>query len=447
MSRPELTGHASSSTMPGRHGSTIPVVPHGRDTEGDHRARWIELLRLDDGRRSGGGGADADSSQAVPRLDVGRGADSAVRCVRVIFHPLVDYSDGAPPWLARGRPPSEREVDARARRAGGRGASTHDTLPNNRFRFSSAMSAFVVGAMSECHVLEEHGHVWVGCDVSRDMLNMANERIEQKREEASRNDDDDDDDDDDDGYDDDGYDDDSEDDDSATRDDEDDGTTRKRRGRRRPSPPTGDLLHHDMGTGLPFRPATFDACVSISALQWLCYSNSRDQIPKRRLTRFFSSLYSVLRRGARAVLQFYPESAEHAILISECAARVGFAGGVVVDYPNSTKAKKHYLVLSFERSYRAPQGLTGAEGGGSATSRNNGGGGGGRRPTGVRVADADPRRAGGGGGKRGEKAPRKRKGVGKTKEWILHKKETQRKKGKDTRKDTKYTGRKRPTRF
>ena len=49
----------------------------------------------------------------------------------------------------------------------------------------------------------------------------------------------------------------------------------------------------DMGTGLPFRPATFDACISISALQWLCYSNAKNQNPKRRLTRFFSSLYTV----------------------------------------------------------------------------------------------------------------------------------------------------------
>ena len=31
-------------------------------------------------------------------------------------------------------------------------------------------------------VLEEHGHVWVGCDVSRDMLTVANERIDRKRE-------------------------------------------------------------------------------------------------------------------------------------------------------------------------------------------------------------------------------------------------------------------------
>jgi len=130
----------------------------------------------------------------------------------------------------------------------------------------------------------------------------------------------------------------------------------------------------------------------------------------------------------------YPETSEHAILISECAAKVGFAGGIVVDYPNSTKAKKHYLVLSFERAYKAPEGLTGAEGALLGDGRSGG----------VRVADKDPKKA----GKRGKAvAPKKKKGVGKTKEWILHKKETQRKKGKDTRKDTKYTGRKRPTRF
>ena len=247
------------------------------------------------------------------------------------------------------------------------------------------------------------------------MLNMANERIEQKREESQNNDS------------------------SSDEDDSDEdtsmqiGNNNSNNKRKIPEPSPGDLLHHDMGTGLPFRPATFDACISISALQWLCYSNSNKQIPKRRLMRFFSSLYKVLRRGARAVLQFYPETSEHAILISECAAKVGFAGGIVVDYPNSTKAKKHYLVLSFERAYKAPQGLSGMEGALLNEAR-----------TGVRVADKDPKRAG---KRKGDGAPRKKKGGGKTKEWILHKKETQRKRGKDTRKDTKYTGRKRPMRF
>lgn len=181
-----------------------------------------------------------------------------------------------------------------------------------------------------------------------------------------------------------------------------------------------------MGTGLPFRPATFDACISISALQWLCYSNSTSQSPKRRLLRFFSSLYTVLKKSARAVLQFYPETAEQAVLISECATAVGFGGGIVVDYPNSAKAKKHYLVLSCDRTSKKqlPQGLL--EEATTAASH-------------VQVGSSS------GKGKK-VKPIRKKKGI-KTKEWIIQKKETQRKKGKNVRPDTKYTARRRPTKF
>jgi 18S rRNA (guanine1575-N7)-methyltransferase len=185
-------------------------------------------------------------------------------------------------------------------------------------------------------------------------------------------------------------------------------------------------MHHDMGSGLPFRPATFDACISISALQWLCYSNSKDQNPRRRLTRFFSSLYTVMKRGGRAVLQFYPETAEQAVLISETATRVGFAGGVVVDYPNSAKAKKHYLVLSFDRS-----------------AAQNGGGEG--ETALLQQQHVDVVGTGRRDGKK-VKPVRKKKGV-KTKEWIVQKKETQRKKGKDVRPDSKFTARKRPHKF
>lgn len=253
-------------------------------------------------------------------------------------------------------------------------------------------------------VLEEQGHVWIGCDVSRDMIDVANERIERKRLDAKESD----------GKNDSDMDDGEN--DSSDDDSEHHGTK---------VASTGDLMHHDMGTGLPFRPATFDACISISALQWLCYSNAKDQIPRKRLTRFFSSLYQVLRRGGRAVLQFYPETAEQAILISECAAKVGFAGGIVCDYPNSTKAKKHYLVLTFERNFKAPKGLTD----GALLSKDS-----------VRVDRQENRK--------GRKAKvHKKKGGSKTKDWILQKKDMQRKKGKDVRPDTKYTGRKRPTKF
>eukprot|EP00969_Alexandrium_andersonii_P225391 9954504-Alexandrium_andersonii.AAC.1 len=56
--------------------------------------------------------------------------------------------------------------------------------------------------------------------------------------------------------------------------------------------PLGDVLERDMGEGLPFRAGTFDGAISISALQWLCYSNKKAHVPRERLMRFFGSLYS-----------------------------------------------------------------------------------------------------------------------------------------------------------
>ena len=129
-------------------------------------------------------------------------------------------------------------------------------------------------------VLDEGGHTWVGMDISRDMLNVAQEREVE-----------------------------------------------------------GDLVHQDMGNGLPFREGVFDGAISISAIQWLCYSND-DSNPRLRLHRFFPSLYRCLRRGGRAVLQFYPQNAEQLQLITASAMRAGFGGGLVIDYPHSSKAKK-----------------------------------------------------------------------------------------------------------
>lgn len=101
----------------------------------------------------------------------------------------------------------------------------------------------------------------------------------------------------------------------------------------------------DIGQGLPFRAGTFDGAVSISALQWLCYANKASHNPTKRLYCFFSTLYACLSRSARAVLQFYPENSEQVELITAQATKAGFFGGVVVDFPNSTKAKKMFLVL------------------------------------------------------------------------------------------------------
>ena len=102
----------------------------------------------------------------------------------------------------------------------------------------------------------------------------------------------------------------------------------------------GDLLLGDIGEFLPFRSGTFDGAISISAVQWLFNSERSDQNPIRRLRVFFASLYACLARGSRAVLQCYPESSQQLDLLQTEAIRAGFTGGIVVDFPNSTRAKK-----------------------------------------------------------------------------------------------------------
>ncbi|XP_057492598.1 18S rRNA (guanine-N(7))-methyltransferase RID2-like isoform X2 [Actinidia eriantha] len=89
----------------------------------------------------------------------------------------------------------------------------------------------------------------------------------------------------------------------------------------------GDLMLGDMG-------------------QWLCNADKSSHEPRLRLKAFFGSLYRCLASGARAVFQVYPESLAQHELILGFAMRAGFAGGVVVDYPHSTKMRKEYLVLT-----------------------------------------------------------------------------------------------------
>ncbi|GAB0093020.1 probable 18S rRNA (guanine-N(7))-methyltransferase [Sergentomyia squamirostris] len=209
-------------------------------------------------------------------------------------------------------------------------------------------------------VLEDQGHVWIGMDIAQAMLDVAQEREVE-----------------------------------------------------------GDLILSDMGQGVPFRAGTFDGAISISALQWLCNADKKSHNPRKRLYQFFSSLFASLTRCARAVFQFYPENANQIELVTSQAMKAGFLGGLVVDYPNSAKAKKYFLVLMTGGMVQLPQalGTDGEE---------------------ERVDYAKKR----------EMAKRARgKPLKNSRDWILAKKERRRRQGKETRADTKYTGRKRPDKF
>ncbi|XP_050735677.1 probable 18S rRNA (guanine-N(7))-methyltransferase [Eriocheir sinensis] len=179
----------------------------------------------------------------------------------------------------------------------------------------------------------------------------------------------------------------------------------------------GDMLLADMGSGMPFRPGMFDGAISISAVQWLCYADSATHRPAKRLYKLFMTLFASLARGSRAVFQFYPENDAQVELVVSQAMRAGFTGGLVVDYPNSSKAKKIYLVL-MTGGGPLPSGLQGEEAGGTQALYQ-------RRERMKQV--------------RGSRQPKRA--------WIMQKKERRRKQGREVRPNSKYTGRKRAERF
>jgi 18S rRNA (guanine1575-N7)-methyltransferase len=216
------------------------------------------------------------------------------------------------------------------------------------------------------NVLTELGHVWVGLDIAPSMLEIASQRDGSKNE---------------------------------------------------------DLMLWDMGHGLSFRPGTFDGAISVSALQWLCNADTKANNPIQRINRFFQTLYASLSRGARAVLQVYPENAQQMELLTSSAMRQGFQGGLVVDFPHSTRAKKYFLVLfaGMLPTQEMPRPIGVDE----------------EDPIGVKF-ERDRRRE----RKRGEHRPSV-----KSRDWILLKKERQRRQGKSVKPDTKYTGRQRKPKF
>jgi len=217
-------------------------------------------------------------------------------------------------------------------------------------------------------VLEKAGHFWIGIDISESMLKVGKANEDQK---------------------------------------------------------CGDTILQDMGTGVSFNTGVFDGAISISALQWLCNADTSNANPVKRMNKFFTSLYACLSRGSRAVFQFYPENSHQIELLSSAAMKAGFTGGLLVDFPNSTKAKKYYLVLFAGTLPIMPEPLTAEPE---------------PEPSTVSfISERDRQR-------NNKKTKKKRKSV-KSKEWILNKKERQRKQGKDVRPDTAYTGRKRKSRF
>jgi len=219
-------------------------------------------------------------------------------------------------------------------------------------------------------VLSEHGHVWIGMDISKSMIKIAREN------EAE-----------------------------------------------------GDLLLADIGQGFAFRPGTFDYAISVSVIQWLCNAEKSCHNPYRRLKAFFQSLYNCLSLGARCCFQFYPDNPQQLDMITNSALENGFTGGLVVDFPHSSKAKKYYLFLQ--------AGYTNESLNQVMTSM----------PQPVEDNSDEEEQHVDYNKKRSElKKKRESRTISsvKSKDWVRNKKDRQRRQGRDVRPDTKYTARKRP---
>ncbi|KAI8137360.1 S-adenosyl-L-methionine-dependent methyltransferase [Fennellomyces sp. T-0311] len=219
-------------------------------------------------------------------------------------------------------------------------------------------------------ILEEEGHIWVGMDIAPSMLDVAQERDAE-----------------------------------------------------------GDLFLQDAGQGVGFRPGTFDGAISISVLQWLCNADKNINRPKARMHRFFSTLYASLKKGARAIFQFYPENDDQIQLLIDVATRCGFEGGLLIDYPNSKKAKKYYLCLFAGQQTGVRNVMPSALGEDGEL-----------HPDEIKSVAYENRR----------QVTRKRRSRGnvKDKNWIKHKKDVARERGdKPVARDSKFTGRKRKVRF
>ena len=243
----------------------------------------------------------------------------------------------------------------------------------------------------------------------------------------------------------------------------------------------GDLLLADAGQGIPFRPGTFDAAISISAIQWLCtvdgtnaatthnnttssdfesassLTNSTSAAAasavRAPLRRFFTGLRASLRQGARAVCQFYPRDAKQRDLICGEAVKAGFRAGVLEDDPGS-KHVKLYLVLSVGGSREDDEEFYGSAATKGAGGRKGTDGTGDSRDItgvvrGMDNVDVVDGRKGAANRKKGkasgwERDGKERKG---SRSWILRKKAQMERKGNVVKPSSKYTGRKRKVRF
>ncbi|MFX1493016.1 MAG: class I SAM-dependent methyltransferase [Promethearchaeota archaeon] len=99
---------------------------------------------------------------------------------------------------------------------------------------------------------------------------------------------------------------------------------------------------------LPFKPNTFDAIISISALQWIFRDNYNKKM-EYLLIKLTKSFYKTLKSNGKVVIQFYPKNNEIMEKIGNLfVSNTNFKGNFIIDNPNNAKKRKIFLLLKKE---------------------------------------------------------------------------------------------------
>ncbi len=95
----------------------------------------------------------------------------------------------------------------------------------------------------------------------------------------------------------------------------------------------------------PFKPNTFDAIISISALQWI-YRDLKNKQMHSMLKNLSKSFFHILKPKSRVIIQFYPKNKEIMDNIGKIfVENTDFIGNFIIDNPNSKKKRKIFLLL------------------------------------------------------------------------------------------------------
>ena len=99
---------------------------------------------------------------------------------------------------------------------------------------------------------------------------------------------------------------------------------------------------------LPFQPNTFDAIISISALQWI-YRNTTNDLMKNKLINLAKSINTILKPNSKVIFQFYPKNNTIMEAIGKIFTKyTKLNGNFIIDNPNSPKKRRIFLLLKKE---------------------------------------------------------------------------------------------------